>query len=178
MPKMSESESRFSDDPMPDWAMPQEIERKFLVRGEGWRGLGPAVEYAQGYLCRQPERTVRVRIAGDKAVLTIKGVNQGVRRAEFEYSIPLEEARELLELCEKPLIQKTRTSVQFEGKIWEIDEFQGENAGLVVAEVELDHEDEIIDHPPWVGAEVSDDPRYYNSNLIAHPYQAWREQGG
>jgi adenylate cyclase len=149
-----------------------EIERKFLVVGDFWRNA-PPVHYAQGYLNRDKQRTVRVRIAGEQAFLTIKGVTQGARRAEFEYPIPLWDAKELLNLCEQPLVEKYRRRIAFEGHIWEVDEFLGENQGLVVAEIELEAEDAVFTRPDWVGEEVTSDARYYNSNLAQRPFSLW-----
>ena len=151
-----------------------EIERKFLVRGNGWRTDGAGVAYRQGYLSTVPERTVRVRLARDKGYLTIKGIAVGATRAEYEYEIPAAEAGELLDnLCIHPLIEKTRYRVEHQGLTWEVDEFDGDNAGLVIAEVELDAEDQAIILPDWVGNEVTADRRYYNSNLIACPFTRW-----
>lgn len=155
--------------------MGDEIERKFLTIDESWRGQGQATRYVQGYLCRESGRTVRVRIAGEKASLTIKGATTGVSRKEFEYEIPLPDAEELMKLCVRPLIEKTRTVVEFAGKRWEVDEFHGENAGLVVAEIELTREDEPFERPAWVGCEVSHDPRYSNARLTRQPYTTWPE---
>ena len=152
-----------------------EIERKFLVVGDGWR-QGEGISYAQGYLNRDAERTVRVRIAGDRAFLTVKGVSRGATRAEFEYEIPVTDASQLLELSDGPVVRKVRRLVEYEGSTWEVDEFLGDNAGLVVAELELDSEDATFAKPAWLGREVTDDPRYYNSNLAAHPYSRWREE--
>ncbi len=149
-----------------------EIERKFLVSGDGWRCTEP-VYYCQGYLSHDKRRTVRVRIANDKAFLTIKGVTTGASRAEFEYEIPLDDARQLIELCDKPLIEKYRHVVQVDQLTWEVDEFLGENRGLVVAEVELATEDQAITLPPWAAQEVTDDVRYYNAQLSQHPYSRW-----
>lgn len=154
--------------------MGTEIERKFLVQGDGWRG-GGGLTYRQGYLSTAPERTVRVRTAGDKGYLTIKGAGQGASRLEFEYEIPLEEAGQLLEkLCHKPLIEKKRYNVQYGGFTWEVDEFFGENEGLVLAEIELLHEDQAFDRPDWLGREVTGDPRYYNASLAHYPYSRWK----
>lgn len=153
--------------------MAEEIERKFLVTGDGWRAGARGVPYVQGYLSRVPERIVRIRRAGDHAYITIKGVSRGVTRKEFEYNIPVSDAEELLKLCDGPLVEKTRSVVSHAGKKWEVDEFHGENAGLILAEIELSAEDEIFDLPDWVGKEVSDDSRYYNSSLSEHPFRDW-----
>ena len=153
--------------------MAQEIERKFLVQSEGWRGA-PGKTYRQGYLNRDMERTVRVRTVEDKAYLTIKGEPTGIARSEYEYEIPVRDADELLNtLCEKPLIEKVRYKIEYGGLVWEVDEFFGENAGLIMAEVELESEDQPFDKPDWIGQEVTDDARYYNANLSQHPFTAW-----
>jgi adenylate cyclase len=152
--------------------MGTEIERKFLVNGTDWR-VGDGERVRQGYLSRAPERTVRVRVVGDEGFLTIKGANRGIVRAEYEYPIPVADAEALLALCEGPLVEKTRYRVPFGGRLWEVDEFHGENAGLVVAEIELAAADEAPERPPWVGAEVSDDPRYYNASLSRRPFRTW-----
>jgi len=149
-----------------------EIERKFLVVGDAWRAA-PALAYAQGYLNRDPQRTVRVRVVRQQAWLTIKGANSGAVRAEFEYPIPLSDAEQLLALCDGPLVRKLRRKVEHAGHTWEIDEFQGDNAGLVVAEIELPAEDAAFERPDWLGAEVTHDPRYFNSNLASAPYRTW-----
>ena len=141
-----------------------EIERKFLVKGAGWRGT-PGTEISQGYLSRDKERTVRVRIAGDRAYLTVKGPTRGAVRPEFEYEIPLADARELLKLCAPLLIEKRRHIVEYRGSRWEVDEFSGAHAGLVLAEIELQAPDQPFARPAWLGKEVTDDPRYLNSNL-------------
>jgi adenylate cyclase len=150
-----------------------EIERKFLVCGDAWRALAAPLLLRQGYLSSHPERVVRVRIEGEAAMMTVKGRSVGASRGEWEYPIPLADAEELLRLCEQPLVEKYRRRIGFGGLIWEVDEFLGANAGLVVAEVELSSEDQAFDKPDWVGAEVSDDARYFNSNLIRHPYTLW-----
>ena len=151
-----------------------EIERKFLLAGDAWRSLGEPVLLRQGYLSSTRERVVRVRIEGGHAVLTIKGANVGAARGEWEYPIPLLDAAELLDgLCEQPLIEKYRRRIMYAGMVWEVDEILGANAGLVVAEIELESEDQGFDKPDWVGEEVSDDARYYNANLIRHPYSQW-----
>jgi adenylate cyclase len=152
----------------------KEIERKFLVTSDAWKQGATGKRYRQGYLSTHKERTVRVRIAGDAAFLTIKGLTIGTTRAEFEYPIPMADAAEMLDnLCEKPIIDKTRYKVEHGGLTWEIDEFEGVNKGLTVAEVELSSEAQQIDKPSWVGADVSDDKRYFNSNLIAKPFTTW-----
>ncbi len=152
-----------------------EIERKFLVTNDNWReAVSVALPIKQGYLVGGKEASVRVRLQGDKANLNIKSATLGVRRQEFEYAIPLEEAEIILTtLCQRPIIEKTRYLVSYANKQWEIDVFEGENAGLIVAEIELHDEAEQFDHPPWLGEEVSDDPRYYNSCLSQHPYKDW-----
>jgi adenylate cyclase len=152
-----------------------EIERKFLLRGEGWRALGEPVLLRQGYLSSQRERVVRVRIEGDTAMLTIKGRSVGASRGEWEYPIPLADAEVFLAtLCEQPLVEKYRRRIDFGGLVWEVDEFLGVNAGLIVAEVELTAEDQVFDQPDWVGDEVTDDARYFNANLIRQPYSTWQ----
>ena len=151
-----------------------EIERKFLVTGDAWK-LAPAVPYAQGYLNRDKQRTVRVRVVEGEAWLTVKGASAGATRAEFEYAIPVADAEQLLALCDGPLVRKLRRVVVHEGSTWEIDEFQGDNAGLVVAEIELRSEDEAFAAPAWLGEEVTHDARYFNSSLAAAPYSTWRE---
>ncbi|HPF69730.1 MAG TPA: CYTH domain-containing protein [Candidatus Krumholzibacteria bacterium] len=154
--------------------MGKEIERKYLVLGDGFKSGAEGVLFRQGYLSSAKERVVRVRTMGPKAALTIKGITVGATRAEFEYEIPLDDARSLLDMCEQPLIEKTRYKVPFGGLTWEIDEFHGANAGLTVAECELESEDQAVTRPDWVGEEVTGDPRYFNSNLIANPYTTWR----
>jgi len=154
--------------------MAREIEHKYLVKTGLWRPAGAGMLYRQGYLSSLKERVVRVRIAGDHGFLTIKGVTTGVSRLEFEYPIPREDAAVLLdELCERPLIEKTRHRETFAGKTWEIDVFHGDNEGLVLAEIEVASPAERVALPPWAGDEVSDDPRYFNNNLVAHPYRTW-----
>lgn len=156
--------------------MGREIERKFRVTGEGWKSA-EGVPFRQGYLSTDKERTVRVRIEGERAVLTVKGLTEGLTRREFEYEIPLAEAAEMLdELCERPLIEKRRHTLDHAGHTWEVDEFLGENAGLVVAEIELESEGESFERPDWLGEEVSDDPRYYNANLVREPYPTWADR--
>ena len=154
-------------------AVAVEIERKFLVQGDGWRQGASGVRYVQGYLNRDKARTVRVRIAGTQGFLTIKGESVGATRAEFEYPIPLDDAQALLALCEGPCIDKTRYCIPLDGMVWEVDVFAGDNAGLVVAEIELPSEDAPFTRPCWLGAEVTHDARYFNSNLSRYPYGRW-----
>lgn len=151
-----------------------EIERKFLVKGDSWRALGQGTAYRQGYLTSGQASTVRVRIAGDQAYLTIKGTSIDLARAEFEYPIPLADAAEMLEtLCTTALIEKTRYKIESGGLLWEVDEFAGENQGLIIAEVELKAADQAIALPDWIGEEVSQDPRYFNSSLARYPFTHW-----
>jgi len=153
-----------------------EIERKFLVEGDAWRTLGEPVLVRQGYLTSDPLRTVRVRIYGDEGFLTIKSKSEGASRGEWEYPIPLQDASELLDrLCERPLVEKYRRRIAHAGFTWEVDEFLGANAGLVVAEIELGSEDEAFRKPDWIGREVTGDARYFNSRLISHPYSQWKD---
>jgi adenylate cyclase len=154
--------------------MGSEIERKFLVSGTAWKQAGPGERIRQGYLALDPACTVRVRAAGERGSLAIKGPTTGITRLEFEYSIPLADAQRLLdELCHQPLIDKTRYALEVGGHRWEVDEFHGANAGLVVAEIELQHEDEEFERPDWLGEEVSHDPRYYNAGLVRKPFASW-----
>jgi len=136
-----------------------EIERKFLVRDRSVLAGSTGTLCRQGYLSRDPDRVVRVRQAGDRAFLTVKGRSMGAARAEFEYEIPVQDAQELLAICEAPLIDKTRHAIEDGDLTWEVDVFHGENDGLVVAELELDVADRPVDLPDWVGGEVTDDPR-------------------
>ena len=153
--------------------MAVEIERKFLVKDDTWRAE-QGTRYRQGYLSSVKERTVRVRSVGDKGYLTIKGISRGPVRAEYEYDIPVAEAEAMLEnLCEKPIIEKKRYNIGFKGFVWEVDEFFGENQGLIVAEIELEKEDQTFPKPGWVGEEVTGDPKYFNANLIHNPYKNW-----
>ena len=131
------------------------------------------MRYRQGYLSTVKERTVRVRTVDDRGYLTVKGLTVGATRREFEYDIPADDAAVLLELCEQPLVEKVRYRIPSGGLTWEVDEFEGANQGLVVAECELASEDQRIELPPWIGEEVTGDPRYFNSNLIAHPFSKW-----
>jgi len=154
--------------------LPHEIERKFLVRRELWSPTGPGTPFRQAYIGTNPGRTVRVRVEGDQGRLTLKGPTQGLTRAEFEYSIPLADAEALLAtLCDSPVVEKIRYHIPIGAHVWEVDVFQGANAGLVVAEIELDAEDEAFDKPAWVGEEVSFDPRYANTRLAQKPFTTW-----
>ena len=154
--------------------MATEIERKFLVNGDQWRSPGVGQRYCQGYLPTQDNVTVRVRIVGEKAYLTLKGPTQGMSRSEFEYDIPVTDAEILLNtLCQRPWIEKWRYRIPMGDLVWEVDEFLGENQGLILAEVELVSEDQTLDLPDWIGQEVTGDRRYYNSNLVNYPYQQW-----
>ena len=153
-----------------------EIERKFLLQGDAWRALGEPTLLRQGYLSADPARTVRVRIEGARAFLTIKGESVGATRGEWEYPIPVQEAAELLDqLCQQPLVEKYRRRIAVGAHTWEVDEFLGANAGLAVAEIELASEDEAFDKPDWIGREVTGEARYFNSNLIRHPYSQWKD---
>jgi len=154
--------------------MGKEIERKFLVNGNEWRdGVSP-VHTCQGYLVIDSDRTIRVRLQEERAFLTIKGKTEGISRSEYEYEIPAADARELLDgLCLQPYIEKNRYEIFHAGLKWEVDEFLKDNYGLVVAEVELESEEQQVDLPPWVGEEVSRDPRYGNANLVSNPYAKW-----
>ena len=149
--------------------MATEIERKFLLRDDSWRGLGPSVRIRQGYLSRAKDRTVRIRIQDEKSFLTIKGRTWGLCRPEFEYEIPTRDAEEMIQLCEGLVIEKTRHNIEHGGLVWEVDEFHGELEGLILAECELTDPDQEIDKPAWAGDEVSRDPRYFNANLTCWP---------
>ena len=152
--------------------MATEIERKFLLKEGVWpRGI--PMRCCQGFLSSTKERTVRVRTVNEKGYLTIKGIAVGASRPEFEYEIPYQDALELLDICEKPLIEKNRYRIEEGGLVWEIDEFFGENQGLIIAELELQSEDQEFEKPDWVGEDVTGDPRYYNVNLIKNPYTKW-----
>jgi CYTH domain-containing protein len=153
-----------------------EIERKFLLRSDAWRrdGVVSAVRVRQGFLSRTERSTVRVRVVPDRGVITIKGPTTGFSREEYEYAIPREDAEQILaRLCEGTLIDKTRFRIPKGGVVWEIDEFHGENEGLVLAEVELEREDQELSLPEWIGDEVSNDRRYFNAYLAGHPYRSW-----
>lgn len=154
--------------------MPKEIERKFLVVSDEYKS-SPRKYYKQGYLSVEPDKTVRVRVVGNKGFLTVKGRNNGISRAEYEYEIPAADANDMLDnLVKTGVIEKWRYVCVVDGKKWEVDEFLGDNAGLVVAEIELQSEDEPFTKPAWAGDEVSGDARYYNSSLSQNPYKNWR----
>jgi len=158
--------------------MAQEIERKFLVKGDFKDKASAREEIIQGYLSSLPERTVRVRVKGDQAYLTIKGISNqsGLSRYEWEKEIPVDEARELLELCEPGIIDKIRYYVKRGKHTFEVDEFRGENEGLIVAEVELSSEDELFEKPSWLAQEVTGDNHYYNAALVKNPYSNWNKR--
>lgn len=154
--------------------MGKEIERKYLVKDDSWRGKDKGKHYRQGYLSTVKERTIRVRTVGDKGYITVKGVTVGASRSEYEYEIPVDDAKEMLDrLCERPLIEKTRYRIPLGKLTWEVDEFEGENRGLTVAEVELKDENEQVTLPEWIDKEVTDDPRFFNANLVAKPFTTW-----
>ena len=156
--------------------MAKEIERKFLVKSDEWRSVADKKLYRQGYLYINLGGVVRVRTVSDKGYITIKSQRNNLTRDEFEYEIPFEDADYMLRhLSLKPLIEKYRTKINFNGIIWEVDDFIGENEGLVIAEIELKFENQKIDLPNWLGAEVTNDPRYFNSNLVNMPYSKWKD---
>lgn len=158
--------------------MAVEIERKFLVISDDWRKGAVGIDYKQGYISSDKNRVVRVRIAGDDGFITIKGAPEkdGISRSEYEYKIPKQDAQEMLaSLCLPGSIEKTRYKIPFGGLTWEVDEFKGANAGLIVAEVELPSADHPVSLPPWAGAEVSQDPRYSNAELAKNPYSGWKK---
>jgi len=151
-----------------------EIERKFLLRNDAWRRLGQGSAYRQGYLSVEPARSVRVRLAGEQAWLTIKGKSEGMSRQEYEYEIPVQDAIHMLDhLCQQPLIEKVRYRIHLDGLCWEVDEFSGANQGLIMAEVELESPDQSVNLPDWIGEEVTGDPRYYNAAMVANPFTNW-----
>lgn len=154
--------------------MGKEIELKFLVKGDSWRAQAHGKRYRQGYLSTVKERTVRIRVAGDQGYVTIKGITVGAARAEYEYEIPLADANEMLDtLCQRPIVEKTRYRLPQDDIVWEIDAFEGDNRGLIVAEVELKDEHQNYPKPDWLGQEVTGDPRYFNANLVAKPFTTW-----
>lgn len=157
-------------------AEPLEIERKFLIISDGWCSLveGTPKRLSQGYLFSDSRKSVRVRIAGERATVTVKGAREGITRLELQYDIPLRDAELMLALCERPLIDKTRYIVRHDGMKWEVDIFHAENDGLMVAEIELEREDQPVNLPDWVGQEVSHEARYYNSCLTKNPFSTWK----
>lgn len=151
-----------------------ETERKFLVANDSWREGVVGTAYKQGYILNSATNTVRVRVAGAKGFLTIKGQGSDLTRTEYEYEIPLSDAEEMLaDLCEKPLIEKTRYKLTVANHVWDLDVFYGDNQGLVIAEIELAHEQEAFEKPDWLGQEVTGDERYFNAYLVRHPYSSW-----
>jgi adenylate cyclase len=155
--------------------MAQEIERKFLVTSTAFLVGLEGTRCRQGYIATRDTTAVRVRLMGQRAFLTLKGNITGISRAEYEYPIPVEDADQMLDsLCDPPLINKTRYRLEHQGMVWEVDVFAGDNIGLVVAEIELEHEDQAFEKPPWLGQEVSHDKRYLNFNLSRTPYNQWR----
>ena len=154
--------------------MAKEIERKFLVRDNRYRQSAKPILYRQGYLSTAKDRVVRVRIKAGRAFLAVKGITNGVTRTEYEYEIPLSEAEHMVaELCEQPVIEKSRYKIEHNGLMWDVDEFHGPNEGLVIAEVHLRDENQQITLPEWIGLEVSGDARYFNSSLVHNPYCNW-----
>ncbi|MFT5443538.1 MAG: adenylate cyclase [Myxococcota bacterium] len=165
-----------SDDQHPDVKIPIEIERKFRVTDNGWQQNAQATPMRQGYLARTQKSVVRVRIAGATPWLTIKTKGPGITSPEFEYEIPLPHAEYLLTQCEGAIIEKTRYVVHHDGDTWEVDVFEGVNAGLVIAEIELESEEQAFTRPPWLGKEVTEDRRFKNSRLCEEPYRDdWTE---
>jgi adenylate cyclase len=156
--------------------MPTEIERKFLVDHKKWDGFIKPVGklYKQGYILSEERRTVRIRVTNDAAYITLKGASTGISRSEYEYTIPVNEGNEILDNFATSLIQKTRYNIEYAGHTWEVDVFTGDNNGLIVAEIELQNEDEQFEKPEWVGQEVSHDNRYANSSLSVYPYNDWK----
>lgn len=150
-----------------------EIERKFRVQGQPWLEWGGGAAIRQAYLSRSPQAVVRVRLTADAAWLTVKGPTRGISRTEFEYSIPVAEGRALLDLCGDAVVEKTRYRCEEGGSLFEVDVFEGENTGLVVAEIELEAPEQPFFRPTWLAEEVSHDPRYRNSELSVHPYSEW-----
>ncbi|HBE77491.1 MAG TPA: adenylate cyclase [Firmicutes bacterium] len=154
--------------------MGKEIERKFLVVGDDYRQSAKSNFIIQGYLCNEAERVVRVRLYNDQGFITIKGKTVGMTRSEYEYEIPFADANEMINrLCAGTIIEKVRYEFEDQGYLWEIDEFQGENQGLIVAEIELEDENDVLSLPKWIAGEVTDDPRYLNANLVKKPYKQW-----
>jgi len=156
--------------------MAKEIERKFLVTSTEWKSSSEKKLYRQGYLTINSGGVVRIRTISDKGYITIKSQRNNLTRDEFEYEIPFEDAEYMLEnLCLKPLVEKYRTKINYNGMVWEVDDFIGENEGLIIAEIELEYENQKIDLPNWLGVEVTNDAKYYNSNLVNTPYCKWKD---
>ena len=153
--------------------MAREIERKFLVKDDKWLKFQKGTAYKQGYLSIEKDHTVRIRISSQNAYITIKGKTTGAARSEFEYEIPLEDGKELINMCRQPVIEKIRYKIEFKGFTWEIDKFLGKNKGLVLAEIELESEDQVFEKPDWADKEVTGDARYYNASLSVKPYSTW-----
>ena len=153
--------------------MPKEIERKFLLTNDEWRKNAEGESYKQGYLSTVAERSVRIRIKSNKGFLTVKGKTTGFTRHEFEYEIPADDAEQMLTMCVQPIINKIRYKIKYDEHTWEIDEFFGENQGLILAELELESEEQIFSKPPWIGNEVTGAPRYYNASLVQNPFSKW-----
>ncbi|MDR1242596.1 MAG: CYTH domain-containing protein [Deltaproteobacteria bacterium] len=165
--------------------MPVEIERKFLLKDDSWRldeaGLPrPGTPIVQGYLASAPNCSIRLRKSAAKAVLTIKGASNdtGMSRSEYQYEIPPADCEAMLKEFAPPLIEKIRYKIAYAGLLWEVDEFKGENSGLVMAEIELEHENQSIALPPWIGTEVTGDARYYNARLVHYPFSQWTTPSG
>ncbi|MCF8235364.1 MAG: CYTH domain-containing protein [Bacteroidales bacterium] len=157
--------------------MPKEIERKFLVRSKTYRKNAKKHYIKQAFLSRAKKRVVRIRILDDDGFLTIKGISKGSVRREYEYRIPRQEAEEMISnLCKKPIIEKYRYVLEYKGHVWEVDEFMGENEGLILAEIELDRPEQEFEKPSWLGEEVTEDNRYFNSNLSKYPYKNWTDK--
>jgi adenylate cyclase len=156
--------------------MGNEIERKFLVDHQKWRQIkkGKGTHYRQGYLINDSKCTIRVRVTDKHGYFTLKGGTRGISRKEYEYPIPVRDGIELLDACAGSEVTKTRYKVKSGGKLWEVDEFSGDNEGLIMAEIELEHEEEEFEKPDWLAREVSDDERYYNSNLSVYPFKKWK----
>jgi len=154
--------------------MAKEIERKFLVKNENWKQGTKNVYICQAYLFKSENKQVRIRLLDDEAFIAVKSSKDGIIRQEYEYKIPKDDANEIImNLCEKPYIEKYRYYYHYMGYLWEIDEFLGDNKGLIVAEIELENENKVFEKPDWVGEEVTHDKRYYNSNLVSNPYKNW-----
>ena len=162
-----------------DTVMAQEIERKFLVNDNSWKGKIKRTDHIiQGYLANTDRGSIRVRISNNEGSLSIKSMTLDISRLEYDYPIPLDDARTLIaNFCMQPVIEKLRHYIEDDKHIWEIDVFEKENKGLIIAEIELTDPEEVFHKPDWVGAEVSDDPRYYNVCLVEHPYQEWEKTG-